>query len=86
MSLSLLATSLLQRCRISARKSFESVAPAPPRPEAPHRLRARLRQQVLSLSGTLAEIETIRGDCPAQTAQQIADLSAWLAQRNVSCE
>ena len=86
MSLSLLTTSFLQRFSITARKSIEPVAPALPRPETPRERRERLRQQVLSLNGTLAEIESIRGDCPAQTAQQIADLSTWLAQRTVSCE
>ena len=85
MSLSLLITSFLQRSQITARKSLAPVAPALPKPETPHERRERLRQQVLSLSGTLAEIETIRGDCPAQTAQQIADLSMWLARHDANC-
>jgi hypothetical protein len=32
----------------------------------------------MARGGVLADIETIQGDCPAQTAQQIRDLTRWL--------
>jgi hypothetical protein len=86
MSLSLLTTTVLQRLGITARKSLEpSRPPQTPKPDTPHERRERLRQQVVAGGGTLAQIETIRGDCRVQTAQQIADLSGWLARRNASC-
>jgi hypothetical protein len=79
MSLSLLVTNVIERLRS---RQPESPPPAgPPKPDPPHTVRERLRQQVLARGGTLTEIETIRGDCPAQTAQQIADLSRWLEGR-----
>lgn len=53
-------------------------APKPPKPEQPYQHRDRLRKEVQARGGVLTEVETITGDCPAQTAQQIRDLSAWL--------
>lgn len=80
MSLTLLTTSVLERLGIKARARVPDAVPDKPKPETPHQKRERLRQEVLARGGTLEQIETIRGDCPAQTAQQIADLSAWLAR------
>lgn len=80
MSLSLLTTSVLERFGLKARTQIPGATPAPPKPETPHQRRERLRQQVMSRGGVLEDIETIRGDCPAQTAQQIGDLSRWLEQ------
>jgi hypothetical protein len=75
MSLSLLVTTVLDKLRTP-----DGPAPAAPVHESPHQQRERLRQQVLARGGTVSEVETIRGDCPAQTAQQITDLTQWLSQ------
>jgi hypothetical protein len=83
MSLSLLAAAALERLRARTPPRHPPAAsPTPPHtPETPHQHRERLRQQALARGGTLAHIETIKGDCPAQTAQQIRDLTGWLEQR-----
>ena len=75
MSVSLhLNPSLLERLRL-----FRSPqTPESPKPEQPHVQRERLRKEVQARGGVLTDVETITGDCPAQTAQQIRDLSAWL--------
>jgi hypothetical protein len=79
MSPMLLATAVLDRLRTKAR------TPVPvqkPQPETPHQRRERLRREVLARGGTLERIETIHGDCPTQTAQQIADLSRWIERQS----
>jgi hypothetical protein len=81
MSVILVTGSLLKRLGINARSLLTEDAPERPNPEAPQRKRERLRQEVVARGGRLDEIETITGDCGAQTAQQIADLTRWLAQR-----
>ena len=81
MSLSLLTTAVLDRLGLRARTPLPDAPPAPPTPETPHQHRERLRHEVLARGGVLPDIETIRGDCPAQTAQQIRDLTRWLEQR-----
>lgn len=78
MSLTLLTTTWLNRLRLRARTLVPAGPPPGPRPERPAERRERLRQEVLGRGGTLADIETIEGDCPAQTAQQIRDLTRWL--------
>lgn len=81
MSLSLLATTVLDRLRVRAKTLLPNPRPPAPPTETPRQQRERLRQEVLARGGVLAEIETIRGDCPAQTAQQIRDLTRWLESR-----
>ena len=77
MSVSLhLNPSLLERLRLF-RTPQAPAAPAPPK-EQPHETRERLRQDVQARGGVLTDVESIIGDCPAQTAQQIRDLNAWL--------
>ena len=77
MSLTLLTTTLLNRMRLRVRTLLPETPPRP-RPESPSQHRDRLRQQVLARGGVLTEIETIEGDCPMQTAQQIRDLTRWM--------
>lgn len=81
MSVMLLATNLFQRLRMRARTLLPATPPAVPR-ETPRQHRERLRNQVLARGGVLSEIETIEGNCPAQTAQQIRDLTQWLEGRS----
>ena len=81
MSLSLLATNVIERLRTRARALRPDTPPAPPTPETAHQQRERLRQDVLARGGVLGDIETIKGDCPAQTAQQIRDLTQWIEGR-----
>jgi hypothetical protein len=87
MSLSLLATTIVDRLlRPGSARPLALDSPLRPqrRSLSPHDDRARLRREVLARGGVLADIETIHGDCPAQTARQIADLTRWLdAQRVV---
>lgn len=74
MSLSLpFTTTLFERVREHA-----PTRSAGPPAEKPHEQRERLRRDVHARGGVVTDVETIRGDCPAQTAQQIRDLSAWL--------
>ena len=54
----------------------EAVALTGTPPETPSQKRERLRQQVRQRGLNPFEIETIDGDCEAQTAQQIRDLEA----------
>ena len=85
MSVILLATNLLDRLRTRTRTLLPDAPPiAPPPPETPREQRERLRSQVLALGGVLSDIETIEGNCPAQTATQIADLSRWIEARSVA--
>ena len=79
MSPMLLATAVFDRLRTKARTS---VPVQKPQPETPYQRRARLRREVLARGGTLERIETIHGDCPRQTAQQIADLSRWIERQS----
>jgi hypothetical protein len=83
MSLSLLTTALFSRLRVRARTLLPDSPPSQPESDSPRHRRERLRQDVLARGGTLAEIETIHGDCPAQTAQQIRDLTRWLERERV---
>jgi hypothetical protein len=79
MSPMLFTTAVLDRLRTKARTS-EPVQK--PQPETHHQRRDRLRREVLARGGTLERIETIQGDCPAQTAEQIAELSHWLERQS----
>ena len=79
MSLSLLVTAIADRLRTPLPEGPPTTE-TPPVPETPHVRRERLRREVLARGGTVTDIESIRGDCPAQTAQQIADLTRWLEQ------
>jgi hypothetical protein len=81
MSLSLLATNVIERLRTRARALRPEAPPETTTPETAHQQRDRLRQETLARGGVLTDIETIKGDCPAQTAQQIRDLTQWLEQR-----
>jgi hypothetical protein len=84
MSLSLLTTVVFERLRTRMRaRTLPDDAPAPPPPQTPHQQREQLRETVLARGGVLEEIETITGDCPAQTARQIQDLTHWLEARRV---
>jgi hypothetical protein len=80
MSVILLATNFFDRLRHRVRSLSPEVRPARPT-EAPHQQRERLRRDVLARGGVLEDIETIKGDCPAQTARQIHDLTRWLEGR-----
>jgi hypothetical protein len=80
MSVTLVTTTVLEHLGLKARTPQPESLPEPPKPETPRQKRDRLRQEVLARGGTLEQIETITGDCEAQTAKQIADLSGWLAQ------
>ena len=80
MRLTLLTTTVLQRLRLRVRALLPDTPPGPV-PETPRQQRERLRRDVIARGGTLGEIETIEGDCPAQTAQQIRDLTGWLERR-----
>jgi hypothetical protein len=84
MSVILLATTFFDRLRTRARSFVPDVRPANPAPETPHQQRERLRHEALARGGVLADIETIKGDCPAQTARQIRDLTRWLDERPAS--
>lgn len=77
MSLSLLATTMFERLRVRAR-TLVPQQPSGPAPERPAQKRERLRREARALGGVLADIETIQGDCPVQTDQQIRDLTRWL--------
>ena len=83
MSVILLATTVFERLRVRARTLLPPVQPltAPPS-ETPRQQRDRLRREVSDLGGAIQEIETIDGNCPAQTAQQIRDLTRWLDGRS----
>jgi hypothetical protein len=82
MSVVLLATSLFNRLRTRARTLLPVEQPPTPPRETPRQQRDRLRNQVLALGGAVTEIETIEGNCPAQTAQQIRDLTRWIEGRS----
>ena len=79
MSPILLAAAVLDRLRPKARIL---VPVQKPPTQTPHQRRERLRREVLARGGTLERIETIQGDCPRQTAQQIADLSRWIERQS----
>jgi hypothetical protein len=83
MSLSLLATNVIERLRTRARALRPDAPAETAAPETAHQQRERLRREVLARGGVLTEIETIKGDCPAQTAQQIRDLTHWLEAQRV---
>jgi hypothetical protein len=88
MSLSLLATTLIERVhnrtrlidrmRTSMRALVPDHPPVTYQPGQSHREREQLRSAARARGGVIEEIETIRGDCPVQTAQQIRDLTRWL--------
>lgn len=84
MSLTLLSTTLLNRLRLRVRSFLPSPLPPEVRPETPRQQRKRLRDEVLARGGVLGQIETIEGDCPAQTAQQIRDLTEWLEKHRAT--
>ena len=81
MSPMLLVTAVVDRLRTKPRTS---VPFSRPQPETPYQRRERLRRQVLARGGTLERIETIQGDCPRQTAQQIADLTGWIERQSTN--
>ena len=81
MSVILLATNFFERLRTHVRNLAPDQRPTSPPQETPHQQRERLRQEALGRGGVLADIETIKGDCPAQTARQIHDLTRFLEGR-----
>ena len=82
MSLMLLATTAFDRLRARARQFLPDSRPTVPPPESPREQRKRLREEVVARGGVLADIETIGGNCPDQTTQQISDLTSWLARHS----